>query len=161
MGEEKDSNKSDAQLAEGEFQILLSLWRVGSQILLPSPGLALISSGTGPRCNGTGELSLSNGDAETPHAGEKVIGKEENEEEEEECGFCIFMKGGGCKEAFTVCFSPASSHITGEQLTESPAICDGPLSGCPGHEMLYAPAPVYGGGDCNLPDFVLLRHLSN
>jgi hypothetical protein len=24
------------------------------------------------------------------------------EEEEEECGFCIFMKGGGCKESFTV-----------------------------------------------------------
>lgn len=24
------------------------------------------------------------------------------EEEEETCGFCIFMKGGGCKEAFEV-----------------------------------------------------------
>lgn len=24
-------------------------------------------------------------------------------EEEETCGFCIFMKGGGCKDAFEVC----------------------------------------------------------
>ena len=27
----------------------------------------------------------------------------EEEEEEETCGFCIFMKGGGCKDAFVVC----------------------------------------------------------
>lgn len=26
----------------------------------------------------------------------------EEEEEEETCGFCIFMKGGGCKDAFEV-----------------------------------------------------------
>lgn len=25
------------------------------------------------------------------------------QEEEETCGFCIFMKGGGCKDAFEVC----------------------------------------------------------
>ncbi|GER43768.1 GCK domain-containing protein [Striga asiatica] len=28
-------------------------------------------------------------------------GEGEEEEEEGECGFCLFMKGGGCKEAFT------------------------------------------------------------
>uniref|UniRef100_A0A0D3GMF8 GCK domain-containing protein n=1 Tax=Oryza barthii TaxID=65489 RepID=A0A0D3GMF8_9ORYZ len=27
-------------------------------------------------------------------------GEDEEEEEEGECGFCLFMKGGGCKEAF-------------------------------------------------------------
>ncbi|GFQ02568.1 hypothetical protein PHJA_002400800 [Phtheirospermum japonicum] len=27
--------------------------------------------------------------------------EEEDEEEEGECGFCLFMKGGGCKETFT------------------------------------------------------------
>jgi len=26
----------------------------------------------------------------------------DQEEEEESCGFCIFMKGGGCKDAFEV-----------------------------------------------------------
>ncbi|GER47251.1 GCK domain-containing protein [Striga asiatica] len=28
------------------------------------------------------------------------VGDEEEEEEEGECGFCLFMKGGGCKEPF-------------------------------------------------------------
>jgi hypothetical protein len=32
-------------------------------------------------------------------------GDGEEEEEEETCGFCIYMKGGGCKDAFTVSFA--------------------------------------------------------
>jgi intermembrane space import and assembly protein 40 len=28
----------------------------------------------------------------------------EEEEEEETCGFCIYMKGGGCKDAFNVSY---------------------------------------------------------
>ncbi|KAL7110160.1 hypothetical protein ACP275_05G007500 [Erythranthe tilingii] len=32
---------------------------------------------------------------------EDSIKKEDGEEEEGECGFCLFMKSGGCKEAFT------------------------------------------------------------
>ena len=41
-------------------------------------------------------------DKDTPFD-EQDEGKEEAEgEEEETCGFCIFMKGGGCKEAFQV-----------------------------------------------------------
>ena len=35
------------------------------------------------------------GEAATPVEGEE-------EEEEETCGFCIFMKAGGCKDAFNV-----------------------------------------------------------
>ncbi|XP_004307185.1 PREDICTED: uncharacterized protein LOC101305508 [Fragaria vesca subsp. vesca] len=39
--------------------------------------------------------------AEKPDAAEPEIGEEEEEEEEKgECGFCLFMKGGGCKESF-------------------------------------------------------------
>lgn len=30
----------------------------------------------------------------------KIVGEEEEVEEEEECAFCRFMKGGGCKEQF-------------------------------------------------------------
>ncbi|RCV09529.1 hypothetical protein SETIT_2G037000v2 [Setaria italica] len=33
-------------------------------------------------------------------ATEKVEGEEEEEEEEGECGFCLFMKAGGCKDVF-------------------------------------------------------------
>ncbi|XP_058095052.1 uncharacterized protein LOC131240680 [Magnolia sinica] len=29
-----------------------------------------------------------------------VVGEDHEEEEEGECGFCLFMKGGGCKEEF-------------------------------------------------------------
>lgn len=36
-----------------------------------------------------------------PTKGDGEGGEEEEEEEEEaECGFCLFMKGGGCKDAF-------------------------------------------------------------
>ncbi|KAJ0248013.1 F167 [Hirschfeldia incana] len=38
---------------------------------------------------------------------------EEEEEEEGECGFCLFMKGGGCKESFTaweVCVEEAEKN---------------------------------------------------
>ncbi|KAL6124646.1 hypothetical protein ACLB2K_077158 [Fragaria x ananassa] len=39
--------------------------------------------------------------AEKPDAAEPEIGEEMEEEEEKgECGFCLFMKGGGCKESF-------------------------------------------------------------
>lgn len=30
------------------------------------------------------------------------VAEEVEEEEEETCGFCIFMKAGGCKDAFNV-----------------------------------------------------------
>lgn len=36
--------------------------------------------------------------SESPEA--KVEGGEEEEQEEGECGFCLFMKGGRCREAF-------------------------------------------------------------
>ncbi|TMW99632.1 hypothetical protein EJD97_002259 [Solanum chilense] len=31
---------------------------------------------------------------------QEEIGNEEEEEEEGECGFCLFMKGGGCRDSF-------------------------------------------------------------
>ncbi|XP_072987045.1 uncharacterized protein [Typha latifolia] len=43
----------------------------------------------------------------------------EGEEEEEECGFCLFMKGGGCKESFIAwekCVEEAEK--TGEDVVE-------------------------------------------
>ncbi|KAK4741393.1 hypothetical protein SAY87_024981 [Trapa incisa] len=41
-------------------------------------------------------------DAESPEAHHRVEGgNEEGEDDEEgECGFCLFMKGGGCKDTF-------------------------------------------------------------
>lgn len=49
--------------------------------------------------SGNDEEALKN----TPYdeQDEKKEGAEE-EEEEETCGFCIFMKGGGCKDTFNV-----------------------------------------------------------
>ncbi|CAF2258721.1 unnamed protein product [Brassica rapa] len=43
----------------------------------------------------------------------KEGGDAEEEEEEGECGFCLFMKGGGCKESFTaweVCVEEAEKN---------------------------------------------------
>ena len=43
----------------------------------------------------------TDGEDETARRGEEAEEGEEGEEEEEEtCGFCIFMKGGGCKDVF-------------------------------------------------------------
>ncbi|KAH7658563.1 GCK domain-containing protein [Dioscorea alata] len=45
--------------------------------------------------------------------------EEEEEEEEAECGFCIFMKGGGCKESFVAwekCVEDAEK--SGEDVVE-------------------------------------------
>lgn len=49
--------------------------------------------------------SPSNAEESIIVVGEKISVEEneeaeEEEEEETECGFCLFMKGGGCKEAF-------------------------------------------------------------
>ncbi|KAL2326543.1 hypothetical protein Fmac_025601 [Flemingia macrophylla] len=40
-------------------------------------------------------------DLPADQAGSESLEAEEEEEEEGECGFCLFMKGGGCKDAFT------------------------------------------------------------
>lgn len=44
---------------------------------------------------------LEEEEAAKPKEDESEIGEEEEEEEVGECGFCLFMKGGGCKESFT------------------------------------------------------------
>lgn len=54
-------------------------------------------------------------------ATEKVEGEEEEEEEEGECGFCLFMKGGGCKEEFTAwekCVEEAEAETGGVDVVE-------------------------------------------
>ncbi|KAI3907582.1 hypothetical protein MKW98_016226 [Papaver atlanticum] len=39
-------------------------------------------------------------DQKTSDSSNKGEGKEGEEEEEAECGFCLYMKGGGCKDSF-------------------------------------------------------------
>jgi mitochondrial intermembrane space import and assembly protein 40 len=36
----------------------------------------------------------------SPQSQPEPVSEQEGEEEEGECGFCLFMKGGGCKDAF-------------------------------------------------------------
>ncbi len=50
---------------------------------------------------------------------------EQEEEEEETCGFCIFMKAGGCKPEFTVCAEENTSKL--RSRTRARAECE-PLS---------------------------------
>ena len=66
---------------------------------------------------------------EAPQAEKSEAGEDD---ENETCGFCIFMKGGGCKDAFTVSkggdFAPPSplpSAVTA-MLTTSQAASGGP-----------------------------------
>ena len=40
----------------------------------------------------------------------------EEDEKEETCGFCIFMKGGPCKEPFVVRWTPPKSSIPCSKL---------------------------------------------
>ncbi|CAH2037810.1 unnamed protein product [Thlaspi arvense] len=54
-------------------------------------------------------------DSESPNEEESDQAKEGDAEEEEEgeCGFCLFMKGGGCKDSFTaweVCVEEAEKN---------------------------------------------------
>ncbi|KAG2319901.1 hypothetical protein Bca4012_053851 [Brassica carinata] len=55
------------------------------------------------------ESGSPNEESDPPKGG----GDAEEEEEEGECGFCLFMKGGGCKESFTaweVCVEEAEKN---------------------------------------------------
>lgn len=45
------------------------------------------------------ETDAANNNGDRIEAG-RGGGEEEDEQEEGECGFCVFMKGGGCKESF-------------------------------------------------------------
>ena len=40
---------------------------------------------------------------EAPQSPVSAYTEAEEEEDDEKCGFCIFMKAGGCKKEFTVC----------------------------------------------------------
>lgn len=53
-----------------------------------------------PSGPGTAEVGAPQPDAESAEAHQAEGEDEEGEEEEAECGFCLFMKGGGCKDAF-------------------------------------------------------------
>ncbi|XP_020091953.1 uncharacterized protein LOC109712658 [Ananas comosus] len=76
------------------------------------------SSPPGPEPDRGAEADASSPPAN--NAAERGEGeKEEEEEEEAECGFCLFMKGGGCKEEFIAwekCVNEAEK--SGEDMVE-------------------------------------------
>ncbi len=55
-----------------------------------------------PGANGEAEIQEQQQQQQPQNPPESDADADEGDEEEETCGFCIFMKGGGCKEAFTV-----------------------------------------------------------
>ncbi|POO03487.1 GCK [Trema orientale] len=76
--------------------------------------------------------------------GEKEGGGEEEEEEEEEegeCGFCLFMKGGGCRESFIAwenCIEEAEKNK--EDIVEKCFQVTGALKKCmEAHADYYEP----------------------
>lgn len=73
---------------------------------------------------------------------EKVVSENEEEGEEEgECGFCLFMKGGGCKESFIAwenCVEEAEKNK--EDLVEKCSEVTGALKKCmEAHADYYEP----------------------
>ncbi|XP_043708296.1 uncharacterized protein LOC122657606 [Telopea speciosissima] len=74
--------------------------------------------------------------------GEDGGGEEDDEDEEEgECGFCLFMKGGGCKDEFIAwenCIEEAESHK--EDIVEKCFEVTGLLKKCmEAHSDYYEP----------------------
>ena len=71
---------------------------------------------------------------------EKLAGEEEDEEEGE-CGFCLFMKGGGCRESFVAwekCIEEAEK--SGEDIVEKCFEITGALKKCmEAHADYYEP----------------------
>ncbi|KAH7857780.1 hypothetical protein Vadar_016411 [Vaccinium darrowii] len=65
----------------------------------------------------------------------------EEEEEEGECGFCLFMKGGGCRDSFTdweKCIEEAEKN--NEDIVDKCADITGALKKCmEAHSDYYAP----------------------
>lgn len=97
---------------------------------------------------------MSSSDPETPEGldrsktptkenGDEDQGKESEEEEEEvgECGFCLFMKGGGCKDAFVAwenCIEEAEKK--NEDIVEKCFEVTGALKKCmEAHADYYEP----------------------
>ncbi|KAJ1287798.1 hypothetical protein BS78_02G038300 [Paspalum vaginatum] len=72
---------------------------------------------------------------------EKVGGAEEEEEEEGECGFCLYMKAGGCKDAFVAweeCVEAAQKE--GDDMVERCYEATSNLKKCmDAHADYYAP----------------------
>lgn len=88
----------------------------------------------------TADLSLDEAaGSESPKAEKEE--EEEEEEEEGECGFCLFMKGGGCKDAFINwenCVQEAEKND--EDLVEKCAQVTGLLKQCmDAHSDYYEP----------------------
>ena len=48
---------------------------------------------------------------DTPYDEEDETAEGDDDEKEETCGFCIFMKGGGCKDAFNVRTFSSGGHF--------------------------------------------------
>lgn len=75
------------------------------------------------------------------NGGEGDQGGEEEEEEEGECGFCLFMKGGGCRESFMAwenCIEEAEKNK--EDIVEKCFQVTGALKKCmEAHQDYYEP----------------------
>ncbi|KAI4368445.1 hypothetical protein MLD38_017002 [Melastoma candidum] len=75
------------------------------------------------------------------HASESPKEEEEDGEEEGECGFCLFMKGGGCKDAFVdweKCIEEAEK--SGEDIVEKCFQATAALKTCmEAHSDYYEP----------------------
>lgn len=70
-----------------------------------------------------------------------TVNEEGEEEEEGECGFCLFMKGGGCRDSFTdweKCIEEAEKN--NEDIVDKCADITGALKKCmEAHSDYYAP----------------------
>lgn len=84
---------------------------------------------------------LSTDHTDQPGSESPEAKKEEEEEEEGECGFCLFMKGGGCKESFVDwenCVKEAEDK--GEDLVEKCGQVTARLKQCmDAHSEYYEP----------------------
>lgn len=72
---------------------------------------------------------------------EKEVASEEGEEEEEdgECGFCIYMKGGGCRETFTA-WEDCVTKYKGDDVVDKCFEITGALKECmEAHSDYYSP----------------------
>ncbi|XP_008787775.1 uncharacterized protein LOC103705723 [Phoenix dactylifera] len=101
-------------------------------------------SGDSGRPNSSARAVAKGGDVEK-NGGEGEAGEGgEEEEEEAECGFCLFMKGGGCKDAFIAwekCMEDAEK--TGEDAVDKCFEVTTLLKKCmDAHADYYAPILV-------------------
>ncbi|KAG2425769.1 hypothetical protein HXX76_013394 [Chlamydomonas incerta] len=87
------------------------------------------------------EAKPDNVEEEATEPGPSGAGEQKGEEDEEECGWCKWMKGGGCKDSFQVWLDCVDGvKAAGREDVESCAAVMGPLWDCmEAHKEYYAP----------------------